>query len=123
MHDELRRHVKWSSEDKIKTSLLIEFLSKSKIGNLDVKVVWVFGHQENVLWLHVSMGDRLQVHVVESQHDLVDDVHSLALCEAGNLWKSLEKLTTFYKLRHNVVIVVVFDQVNDSDDVWVRFLP
>jgi hypothetical protein len=31
------------------------------------------------------MGDRLQVHVVESQHYLVDDVHSLALCEARNL--------------------------------------
>ena len=98
MHDQLWRHIEGSSEDKIKPCLLIEFLSKSKIGNLDIKVVRVIRYQENVLWLHISVSDGLQVHVVEPQHDLVDDVHCLALCEAAYLREAFEKLPTFHKL-------------------------
>lgn len=98
MHDQLWRHVEGSAEDKIKSRLLIEFLSKSKIGNLDIKVVRVIRYKENVLWLHVSVGDGLQVHVVEPQHYLVDDVYCLALSEAAYLCEALEKLPTFHKL-------------------------
>jgi hypothetical protein len=44
------------------------------------------------------MGDGLQVHVVEAQHDLVNDVHGLALSETGHLSQTFEQLSAFHQL-------------------------
>ena len=68
------------------------------------------------------MGYLLQVHIVESEHDLVDDIGSLGLREAVDLDESLEKLAAFDYLRDYVVVLLVFQQVDYSDDVWMRFL-
>mgnify|MGYP006091901929 CR=1 FL=1 len=67
------------------------------------------------------MRDTLQMHVVESKHNLMDNIYSLRFSEGRHFWKSIEKLTTFHDLRHNVVVVGIFDQINDSDDVRMRF--
>ena len=96
MHDQLRSHIERSSKHEIKPCLLVEFLSKAKISNLNIEIIGVVRDQQDVLWFHISMSDRLQMHVVQAQHDLVDDVHCLALCKAAHLGEALEELTTFY---------------------------
>ena len=47
------------------------------------------------------------MHVVQAQHDLVNDVHCLALCEAAHLGEALEELTTFNQFGDYVIVVIV----------------
>ena len=68
------------------------------------------------------MCNRLKMHVIKSKHNLVDDISCLTLSEVGQFRQSFEKLSAFYKLRYNVVIFIIFNKVNDSDNVRVRFL-
>ena len=68
------------------------------------------------------MSDVVEVQVVQPEHNLVDDVSSLALSEDVQLGQSLEKLAALHELRDNIIIVVVLDQVDDADDVGVTLL-
>lgn len=52
----------------------------------------------------------------------MDDVCCLALREMGQLGKALEQLASFDQLRHNIVVFLVFDQVDDADDIRMRLL-
>ena len=82
MHYELRGHVKRGSEDQVKPGLLVELLGEAEICNFDIEVFRVIRNEQDILRLHISMGNALQVHVVKTKHHLMDDVDCLGLCEA-----------------------------------------
>lgn len=67
------------------------------------------------------MSDALQVHVIKAKHDLVNDIDSLWLSEAGALGKSVEQLTTFDNFWDHIIIFSIFYQIDNSDNIWVRF--
>ena len=52
----------------------------------------------------------------------MDNVGRLRLGEYGQLCEALEQLAAFDELRNDVVVVVIFDQIHDTDDVGVRLL-
>lgn len=51
----------------------------------------------------------------------MNNIGSLGFREAGELREALEELTTFDELGDDVVVLGVFDQVDYSDNVRVRF--
>jgi len=55
------------------------------------------------------MRDALQMHVIETQHDLMDNINSLRFSEARHFWKSIEQFPAFHNLGHNIVVVGIFD--------------
>ena len=67
------------------------------------------------------MRNALQVHIIETKHNLVNYVNSLRLSKARHFGKPIKQFPTFYDLRHNIVIVSIFNQINDSDEIRVRF--
>jgi hypothetical protein len=62
------------------------------------------------------------MHVIKSKHNLMDNISCLTLSEVGQFRQSFEKLSAFYKFRYHVVIFIIFNKVNDSDNIGVRFL-
>lgn len=79
MHYELWGHVKRRAEDQIKPGLLVELLGEAKISDFDIEVFRVIRNEQDILRLHISMGNALQVHVVQTKHHLMDDVDCLGL--------------------------------------------
>lgn len=61
--------------------------------------------------------------VIETKHHLIDNIRCYLLCKVVHLGKSLEQLSAFHELTHHVVVLIVFYQVHNSDDIWVRFRP
>ena len=92
---ELGRHVQRRAQDQIQPLVLLELLRKSQVRNLDVEAVVVLLHEQDVLRLHVPMRDRLQMHVVQSEHYLTYNVGRLTLRETVQLRQSIEELATF----------------------------
>ena len=77
--------------------------------------------EQDVLRFYIAMCNVLEVHVVEAEHDLMDDVGGLRLGEACELGQSLEELTALDELGDDVVVFIVFYQINDAYNVWMRF--
>lgn len=122
MKNKLRRHVEWRTQNEVKAGLRLKLTCKAEVSDLNVKVHRVLANKQYVLGLNVAMRDRLQVHIVQAEHDLMDDVGGLRLGEYGQLRQPFEQLAALHELRHHVVVVVVLDQVHDPDDVGVRLL-
>lgn len=117
--NQLWRHVKRSTQDKVEALLLVKLLGKSQVGYFDVKFVFLVADQKNILWLHVPMCDILLMHIVEAPHDLINNVCSLLLCEALDSRESLEQLSSSNVLRDHVVVLGILEKLDDSDNVWV----
>lgn len=61
------------------------------------------------------------MHVVQAEHYLADDVCGLALGEAVEFGQSVEQLTALDNLRNDVVIVIIFNEVHNPNDIGMRF--
>ena len=59
--------------------------------------------------------------VIESKHYLLNQVHCLFFSKAFQLLEPLEKLSAFHDFRYDVIVLLVFEQIYDSDDLWVTF--
>lgn len=59
--------------------------------------------------------------VVESEHNLLNYVYRLLLREVLKLAQTLEELASFDDLGDNVVVDVVFHQVNNANDFGMAF--
>lgn len=57
------------------------------------------------------------MHVIKSQHDLVNDVRCLALCESIDLRESVEKLSALGQLRNDINVFTILDQIDYPDYV------
>ena len=68
------------------------------------------------------MSDRLEVHVVQAKHHLVDDIGGLSFSKAVDLDESLEELASFNDFWDDIIVLLIFQQVYYSDNVWMRFL-
>lgn len=65
------------------------------------------------------MDDVLLMHVVETKHDLANDLGCLALSEVLRGGLALKELTALRHLGNHVKVVLVFDQVHYVGDVGV----
>ena len=59
--------------------------------------------------------------VIEPEHNLMNDISCLPFWKTNELCQPFEKFTSFDSFRHHVVVVDVFDQVDDPDDIWMTF--
>ena len=59
------------------------------------------------------------MHIIESEHNLMNDVDHLAFGKRISLGESFEQLTAFNELRDHIVVFRVFYQIDNSDDVGV----
>ena len=90
MFDELRGHIKRCPQYQIKARITIKLLSKAEVRNFNIKVIFFIRDQQDIFWLDIPMGNRLEMHIVKSQHYLMDNIGSLCLCEMGHFGESLE---------------------------------
>ena len=117
-----RSHVKRSAHDQLEAHIPVKLLSEAKVSDLDVEVILFGRDQENILRLHISMNHLLQMHVIEPQHELVNYVGRLTLCESRQLGEFVEELSALSQLGDDVNVVIVLDQIDDPDYVWMRLL-
>ena len=68
------------------------------------------------------MRNWLEMHVIKTEHHLMNDISCLILRKAWNFCKSFEELATFDDFRDNIVVLIVLNQVNDPYDVGVTLL-
>lgn len=117
-----RRHVKWCPHDQIEATVPFEFLREAKISNFDIEVLFVGRVQQNILRLDISVNNLLKMHVIKSQHELVDYVRCLSLCESIRLSESVEKLSTLSQLRNHINVDIILNQIDYSDKIRMRLL-
>ena len=67
------------------------------------------------------MRDWLQMQVVEPQHNLPDNIDRLSLCETFQFLKTFEQLSALHNLWNDIIIVFIFQQINNSDDFRMTF--
>jgi len=76
----LRRHVERTSKHFIQLVLIIKVGGESEIRELDLQVFQRL--DEDVFWLYIPVHDVVRMHVVESEEQLIADIHDLALRES-----------------------------------------
>jgi len=69
------------------------------------------------------MRDGLQMQVIEPQHHLPHDIDSLSLRETFQFLKTFEQLSALHNLWNYIIIVFIFQQINNSDDFRMTFAP
>ena len=62
------------------------------------------------------------MHIIKSQHELVDYVSCLSLCESIRLSESVEKLSTLSQLRNHINVDIILNQIDYSDKIRMRLL-
>lgn len=62
------------------------------------------------------------MHVIKSQHELVNYVGCLSLCESIRLSESVEKLSTLSQLRNHINVDIILNQIDYSDKIGMRLL-
>lgn len=82
MLDQFGSHIQRSSQNQIKTCFLIKLLGESEVSNLDIEIVYRIWHKKDIFWFDISVGYRLEVHVIEAQHDLMNNISRLSLSKA-----------------------------------------
>ena len=95
---------------------------KAKICQFDVRILGRYAllrDDQNVLWLDVSMGNVLLVHVVECQKDLLYNVGCLSLAHPLDLDHVLVELSSRHQLRDDVEVYLVLQKLHGPHDVGV----
>ena len=77
-----RCHVQGRAQYKVEAFFFIELLRKSQICNFDIKAIFIIFYQKNVFGLEVPVRNLLQMHIIQSKHNLANDVGCLTLCKA-----------------------------------------
>ena len=120
---QLGRHVKRTTEGQVLHLVWLKPRGESKIGQFDRKVIAVAVSvllNQNVLRLQVTVHDVLQVHAVECEEQLVDDVSYLCLRKTATFrCHFLEKVATCDNLHDDIVVPFVFHELKDTSDVGV----
>jgi hypothetical protein len=64
MFDELWGHIKRCPQDQIEARITIKLLSKAQVRNFDIKVIFFIRDQQDIFWLDIPVGNRLQMHII-----------------------------------------------------------
>mmetsp|Transcript_26940 Transcript_26940/g.75743 ORF Transcript_26940/g.75743 Transcript_26940/m.75743 type:complete len:310 (-) Transcript_26940:208-1137(-) len=91
-------------------------VGKAKVGNFDVQI----GIQQEILRLQVAMGNLLEVAVLDSRNDLVEEVAGLVSRQASFGHDVIEQLSSGNVLDDEEDIGGRVDDFVESDDVRVR---
>ena len=67
----------------VQSRLPLNLAGKAKISNFDVKILNVIGDEMYAVGNDSPVYYILLVNVVKSEHELVDDIGGLSLCETG----------------------------------------
>jgi hypothetical protein len=62
------------------------------------------------------------MHIIESQHNLMNNINHLTFRKRTDLGKSLEQLTALHELRYHIVVLRVFNLVNHTNEIGVTLL-
>ena len=62
------------------------------------------------------------MHIIKSEHDLTNYVGCLTLRKAIKLRQTIKQLTAFDNLWDNIIIFIVFDQINYPNNIRMRLL-
>ena len=75
--------------------------------------------QQDVLWLQIAVDDPPLVQIAEGLKQLVHDVPRLCLPKGAVTLEALEELAPLDELHHQVQVLLVLEDIDEPDHVWV----
>ena len=105
-----RSHVEWTAEHLRESLFFLEETCEAKISQLYVRkfrasrLLW---HNENILWLYVSVYDVELVHVVDGQKKLLHHARSLPLAHPLDFYDVSVELSSCDQLRDDVEVNLI----------------
>ena len=105
---DLRGDIAWGTTGGLGHGLLTDETGQTEVSHLDHGSGKIFGSQQQVLGLDVSVDDAKGVAVLESINDRSNDVTSFFLGELLSLHEHIEELAALHDLHDKVVVFGIF---------------
>ena len=122
--DDLWRHILCTTQAEGLVLFMVQKLGEAEITQFYLFTFALIFVNHNVFKLQVPMRNADSMHIIQGQHNLVDVISDLSLCQrCGVIRKSIQHVVALNVLHYNIDVAIVLHQVERAHNMRVVELP